>query len=380
MERVVRTAVAAMTSGSKHPPPSQNPQAASVPKALSVPGFTIFDETSRKPPAAEQRTQNIEPVYPLAYSKVATATRKLSQEKPVPLTEEALCEQTRLLYVGTGFSSRQAVAPPPSCLTHVTESVFSSTDNDVEILHHMVEHLDTVINITESRKGSYRPLTVRPIEARRSRGPTKWVTRYVDYTSKYGLGFLLNDGCSGVYFNDSTKTALEPSGETFQYIERKRSVLEDEGCTPSKRRGEMTIETYTVESYPEPLKKKVTLLKHFRNYLMQQESNEDDNHNRVQPEKESGVVNQDLVYVKKWVRTKHAILFSLSNRTIQVIFYDQTEILLTPDVAFLTFVDKHRNRLIYDFSDELVGSCNEIEKRLKYTKEIMLQLLSGQRS
>ena len=29
-----------------------------------------------------------------------------------------------------------------------------------------------------------------------------WVTRYVDYTSKYGLGFLLNDGGAGVYFND----------------------------------------------------------------------------------------------------------------------------------------------------------------------------------
>ena len=23
---------------------------------------------------------------------------------------------------------------------------------------------------------------------------TKWVSRFVDYTSKYGLGFLLNDG------------------------------------------------------------------------------------------------------------------------------------------------------------------------------------------
>ena len=27
-----------------------------------------------------------------------------------------------------------------------------------------------------------------------------WVSRYVDYTSKYGLGFLLNTGSAGVYF------------------------------------------------------------------------------------------------------------------------------------------------------------------------------------
>eukprot|EP01032_Pedospumella_encystans_P018690 gene18690-21269_t len=35
-----------------------------------------------------------------------------------------------------------------------------------------------------------------------------WVVRYVDYTSKYGLGFLFNTGSAGVYFNDSTKIVL----------------------------------------------------------------------------------------------------------------------------------------------------------------------------
>ena len=94
-----------------------------------------------------------------------------------------------------------------------------------------------------------------------------------------------------------------------------------------------------------------------------------------------GQFSADLVYVKKWVRTKHAILFSLSNRTVQVIFYDQTEILLTPDIAYLTYVDKQRKRFTYHFTDELVGASAEIEKRLRYTKDIMLQLLaSGQKN
>ena len=40
--------------------------------------------------------------------------------------------------------------------------------------------------------------------------------RYVDYTSKYGLGYLLNDGSTGVYFNDSTKIVLGAQGSGFQ--------------------------------------------------------------------------------------------------------------------------------------------------------------------
>jgi POLO box duplicated region len=47
-----------------------------------------------------------------------------------------------------------------------------------------------------------------------------WVTKWVDYSSKYGLGYLLLNGGTGVYFNDSTKIILSPCGTYFDYIER----------------------------------------------------------------------------------------------------------------------------------------------------------------
>ena len=42
----------------------------------------------------------------------------------------------------------------------------------------------------------------------------------MDYSSKYGLGYLLSDGGVGVYFNDSTKISASPDGQEFQYIHR----------------------------------------------------------------------------------------------------------------------------------------------------------------
>ena len=86
-----------------------------------------------------------------------------------------------------------------------------------------------------------------------------------------------------------------------------------------------------------------------------------------------------FVYLKKWVRTKHAILFRLSDQTVQIVFYDQTEVLLTPDERFVTYVDKKRNRCTYYFNDELVATNAELAKRLKYSKEILQQLISGQK-
>jgi polo-like kinase 1 len=44
-------------------------------------------------------------------------------------------------------------------------------------------------------------------------GADIWVKRWVDYSSKYGLGYLLSNGYTGVFFNDSTKILLEAKGK-----------------------------------------------------------------------------------------------------------------------------------------------------------------------
>jgi polo-like kinase 1 len=62
------------------------------------------------------------------------------------------------------------------------------------------------------------------------------------------------------------------------------------------------------------LKKKVTLLQHFRSYLLEQQKRAEDN-GEVDP---LGNNNDGLVYMKKWIRTKHAMLFRLSDGTVQV--------------------------------------------------------------
>ena len=40
-----------------------------------------------------------------------------------------------------------------------------------------------------------------------------YVKKWVDYSSKYGLGYLLSDGSTGIYFNDSSKMVLDDVGQ-----------------------------------------------------------------------------------------------------------------------------------------------------------------------
>ena len=48
-------------------------------------------------------------------------------------------------------------------------------------------------------------------------GDVVFVKKWVDYSSKYGLGYLLSNGTTGIYFNDSTKMILDESGQYFLY-------------------------------------------------------------------------------------------------------------------------------------------------------------------
>ena len=86
-------------------------------------------------------------------------------------------------------------------------------------------------------------------------GPEVWVKKWVDYSSKYGLGYLLSNGATGVFFNDSTKIILSPAGHRFNYMERKGPERQD------------IVSNHSLTEFPKDLMKKVTLLQHFRSYL-----------------------------------------------------------------------------------------------------------------
>jgi polo-like kinase 1 len=220
-------------------------------------------------------------------------------------------------------------------------------------------------------------------EPRTYKGPKVWVKKWVDYSSKYGLGYLLSNGSTGVFFNDSTKIVLDADTHNFVYYERRASDKKDIG------------KNHTLTDYPKDLQKKVTLLQHFRSYLdgsnktkegepaekaigTEREVQEEEKTEEVKteiPEKKD--LSEDTVYVKKWMRTRHAIMFRLSNKVVQVNFQDHTEIILSSESKVVTYVNKKGERLTYPLSTAMESSNMEMAKRLKYTKDILTHMLQA---
>merc|ERR1712241_802851 len=80
--------------------------------------------------------------------------------------------------------------------------------------------------------------------------PMVWVSKWVDYSDKYGFGYALCDESIGVVFNDLTKLLLLSDGSNIHYIDFESIVL-----------------FFSLQFYPPAIEKKVKLLNYFMNYM-----------------------------------------------------------------------------------------------------------------
>jgi hypothetical protein len=97
--------------------------------------------------------------------------------------------------------------------------------------------------------------------------PPLYVSKWVDFREKYGIGYYLSNGSYGVLFNDLSRIVLDVSGEFFEYQERCREGLTSSRRTINTSQQDTELQRYTIDEYPLILRKKVILMEQFLRYL-----------------------------------------------------------------------------------------------------------------
>ncbi|KAM9856497.1 serine/threonine-protein kinase PLK1 [Aulostomus maculatus] len=223
-------------------------------------------------------------------------------------------------------------------------------------LKDMLQQLNSII----AAKPSEKPL-IRQEEAEDPACvPIFWISKWVDYSDKYGLGYQLCDNSVGVLFNDYTRLIMYADGDSLQYIDK------------------AAAESYlSVRSYPTTLNKKITLLKYFRNYMSEHLLKAGANMARRE-----GDELARLPYLSLWFRTKSAIVLHLTNGTVQINFFqDHTKLILCPLMGAVTYIDEKRDFRTYKLSLlEEFGCSKELASRIRYAKLMVEKLLCSKPS
>lgn len=96
-----------------------------------------------------------------------------------------------------------------------------------------------------------------------------------------------------------------------------------------------SILTYKAESMPKDrdFQKKYLLLERFMVHLNEEME-------KMPQEKLKFEQDDKFIYIKQWLKTRHAIMFGLSNKLFQVNFFDNSQILLHTSKKTVLFTSK----------------------------------------
>lgn len=268
------------------------------------------------------------------------------------------------------LGDKNQVEPPRHAIIEKPRQEFVDRNNSPEInLHRLNDQIKKVI------KDAPRIYALLEEAEDPASTPVYWISKWVDYTDKYGIGYQLCDNSIGVLFNDYTRILLMADENGLQYVDKNNEEKFN-----------------TMANYPETLHKKVTLLRYFKNYMNEhllktgERAVDEDNMTR-------------LPYLQNWFRTRSAIVFMLNNGTVQVrqrrrcvrlelielflqlnFFQDHTKVILCPLMSAVTYINERRDFRTYTLSRlEKYGCSKELITRLRYATDVIERLAFQQK-
>uniref|UniRef100_A0A8D3BSI3 Serine/threonine-protein kinase PLK n=1 Tax=Scophthalmus maximus TaxID=52904 RepID=A0A8D3BSI3_SCOMX len=184
----------------------------------------------------------------------------------------------------------------------------------------------------------------------------QWVTKWVDYSNKYGFGYQLSDHTVGVLFNNGTHMSLLPDRKTIHYY---------------AELGQCSV--FPTCEVPEHFVGQVTVLKYFSHYMEE---------NLMDGGDLGGMTDAHMprLYLLQWLKSDRALMMLFNDGTFQVNFYhDHTKIILCcqRDEYMLTYINEDRVSKTFKLSSLLTSGCpTDLRERMVYSLNMLLQRCS----
>uniref|UniRef100_A0A6Q2XX20 Serine/threonine-protein kinase PLK n=1 Tax=Esox lucius TaxID=8010 RepID=A0A6Q2XX20_ESOLU len=183
-------------------------------------------------------------------------------------------------------------------------------------------------------------------------GNLQWVTKWVDYSNKYGFGYQLSDHIVGVLFNNGTHMSLLADKKLY-------SNLAGDFCPLD-----------TVTAGVQQFVGQVTVLKYFAHYM---EENLMDGGDLLS----QADTHMPRLYLLQWLKSDRALMMLFNDGTFQVNFYhDHTKIILCTqkEEYMLTYINEERVSSTFRLSSLLSAGCPaDLRQRMEYSLNMLLQ-------
>ena len=215
------------------------------------------------------------------------------------------------------------------------------------------------------------------------------ITKFYDYTNKFGIVYFVNNTHLSICFNDysnilkkvspSSKSTIEENNlngpnlnnllhhKNFEYIYLEKDGKNtlnfdengfDEYIKNTKRNSKDIIKKFEIFKH---------ILDKYTNEIISLGGNNITN-------------NIKIFYVKKFLKVQHAMMFRLSNKLIQVSFSDKTELIMSTETSDFYYKSKNGEELMDSIQNVMTSDNTEMIKRIKYAKNLLIHFVKNQKS
>ncbi|RPA90121.1 Pkinase-domain-containing protein [Choiromyces venosus 120613-1] len=210
-----------------------------------------------------------------------------------------------------------------------------------------------------------------------------FITKWVDYTNKYGVAYILTDGTCTAMFNDNTSFVVDGiGGEKVEFITQ--SYASDSSQDTVYRRLQTEMEVLNEKKRTSKgLARKMQMWKRFKNYMKSDlETVEQWSVSRDSVIREPTVGGDDrgMLFVTHYTRLKRCALFRFSDGSFQLNFIDHTKLIVSSGGRTIRVITKSHELTVMSLEDihqEVFISKNRalldfgIREKLNYLTDIL---------
>jgi polo-like kinase 1 len=203
------------------------------------------------------------------------------------------------------------------------------------------------------------------------------INKYIDYTTKFGIIYIIPKMTVGICFEDFSNIVRNYHINTDYY----KYLYFDKGGKNKMNFDDSTLEEfYKNKSSNKDIVKKIEV---FKQVLSKYSSDIKQTINEREISKiefNQKSFNNNFVFVKKFFKTQHSILFRLSNKLVQVAFNDKSQLILSTDGSYVIHKTKNNEEFVFSILNVLKSDNQDLIKKIKYTKSLLIYLVKNQKS
>ena len=204
------------------------------------------------------------------------------------------------------------------------------------------------------------------------------ISKYFDYSSKFGFVYFINNTHIGVCFNDFSNiiksVPRRDSDSKTEYL-----YYEKDG-QPYNPFNDVELEKYlsSQNTSKEMIKKfqifKKAVERHKRDF------NGMKNMNDYIPLDYNNMDGNKAFFIKKFLISTNGVLFRLSNKLIQIFFNDNTEMCFSTETTKFLYINDERKEINRDIQEAINGKDQDLINKIKISKNLLIYFVKTHKS